>query len=1065
MFQGTIRSMKNGGPTAGSRTGRWWHSLLAVVLVLLSLPVFVALAIAIRLTVGPIDVTDSARRLLAKYHTPGLTVGHVRLGWNGWRQGPTAPLDLLVEDVRLGQARIGHGAVSLDDFALLHGRVAIVSLAIRDGAAVLYRDRGGAIGLQPSGSQPPHDAGPARSSSGVDLGRLTEVSITRSAITLETGARPSCHADIADLILNPLHLPAATGVTGHIDASLSCRNATLKLSARGWEGPEGGDFWHAVTTPARPSDFAGVLPSLAPLAALDLPVGLTVDTALSGGSGQYMVPRELQLTAQLDAGMIRPAAGTESIAIRQGSLHLALKLPATPQGAMQVVLSDGLLALSGADFNDADAPVLHLAGALSRNGPRIRAELDAGIARIRFAGLQHYWPRALGRGTHDWVTGNITAGIGRNLAVRAGLASDSGWDGLHLSTISGGLDANDLTVFWLRPIPPLHDMDAHLVLEGPDALRIESRHATQDGAHGPIAAGPTSMRITGLSRKDQLGRIDTHLRGGLPDLLTLLANPRLRLLSQHPLSFTDPSGDFDAHLVLSVPLIDRVKAEDIPISVDARLAEVHLGHVAAGRDLDHASLAVTATTDGLRLHGNGMISGLPSSFVYSIDFRPGRPGQTVESAHVSAQVDEAAIQREGLDAAHRLTGAAVLDLDYDSKRSGAATIALNLDLTGSGLETPLWRKASGTAARASGLFGLQDNRLVSITRLHASGPGLLLDAHADVDAGHPDAVVIERFEIGRSHGRGRIDLPGVVLRPLHVALQGDALDLVSLGVARTGTAKAAPAPASGPASLPGPRPMPWRADLAFRKVMFSAGRMLTGVTLHAEASGMRVSNASLAIDGPTAVTATIAPDRNGRQRRRHVTMAAQDVGALLRGLDVAGRIEGGVLSLQGWIEDRPTAADPGATRLTAIATVGRFTVHDAPLAARLARDLSIYGFLLGAPSKQIIVTKFEIPFTVDGDTLFLTDAHASNDALGATLRGPVDLRQESLDLRGTIVPFNLFNALPGTLPGLGKVFSPEKGGGLLAATLSIKGPIDQPAIRVNPLALLAPGILRRLLFN
>ena len=63
------------------------------------------------------------------------------------------------------------------------------------------------------------------------------------------------------------------------------------------------------------------------------------------------------------------------------------------------------------------------------------------------------------------------------------------------------------------------------------------------------------------------------------------------------------------------------------------------------------------------------------------------------------------------------------------------------------------------------------------------------------------------------------------------------------------------------------------------------------------------------------------------------------------------------------------------------------------------------------------------------------------------------------------MPSYLFNALPGKLPGLGRVFSPEKGGGLLAVTVRITGPLDKPSVRVNPLSLLAPGILRRLLFD
>ena len=38
----------------------------------------------------------------------------------------------------------------------------------------------------------------------------------------------------------------------------------------------------------------------------------------------------------------------------------------------------------------------------------------------------------------------------------------------------------------------------------------------------------------------------------------------------------------------------------------------------------------------------------------------------------------------------------------------------------------------------------------------------------------------------------------------------------------------------------------------------------------------------------------------------------------------------------------------------------------------------------------------------------------------------------------------------------------EEGGGLFAATYTVRGPIDAPTLTVNPLAALAPGFLRNL---
>ncbi len=45
---------------------------------------------------------------------------------------------------------------------------------------------------------------------------------------------------------------------------------------------------------------------------------------------------------------------------------------------------------------------------------------------------------------------------------------------------------------------------------------------------------------------------------------------------------------------------------------------------------------------------------------------------------------------------------------------------------------------------------------------------------------------------------------------------------------------------------------------------------------------------------------------------------------------------------------------------------------------------------------------------------------------------------------------------------LGALLVGEKGGGVFAVTYRMTGPMDDPVVTVNPLAALAPGILREL---
>ena len=1059
----TVR--QEAGTSATTRRGaaRWWHFLLTTLLVLVSLPVFATAALALRLWIGPIDVTATARRLV-RDGVPGLSFQRVRLTWNGWREGPAAPLGLIVDglrldDARVGQARARSAFVALDLPALLRGRAVVLGLRAEDGGIDLSSEA-----LHPASPQ----VGAGRSR--LDFDALRDVSLSRMVIAARADGL-SCRADLDALRLTPLHRPAAIGVTGRIAAALSCgpsgaQGPGLRIAGAAREGPSGEIVWHLATGAFVPAVLARGLPMLAPLAAplsaLALPLSLQLDARLSGGFGRLMLPRRAALTARLGAGVIRSAG--EDIAIGAGLLRLTLTLPDAPDGTVAVALLPSTVTLGAAGATD--APVLRLDGIARQTGAAIRAGLAIGLQRFDFAGLQRLWPAFLAPGARRWVIGNIIAGDGNGLAARTEWTSDAGWRDVHLSGLSGGLDADNLTIFWLRPIAPLRDLDARLVLEGPDSLRIEGGDATETiPGHGAISIGRTVMRITGLSHKQQLGRIDAQLAGALPDLLALLSQPRLRLLSRHPLPFSDTSGTASVRLRLSIPLLETVAADDIPVQADATLSHVHLGGAVLGRAVDAAALTLSAGNAGLRAQGNGAIGGIPARLAYAMDFRAGGVDQVTERGHASAPLDAAALRRAGIDHADLLHGSARLDVDYAHHRSGAATVALALDLTAAALATPVWSKQVGSPARAAAVLDLHDGRLNAIDAVQARGDGLSLDGHALVADGAPSGLVIERFRVGRSEGAGRIDLPESDPRhQVRVALHGATLDLTPLLDAAASPPRAGDLAWDAPPRLPPAwrppawrppawRPPAWRADLDFRRVLFAPNRSVGGVRLQAEARGSRIGMARLSVDAPSPLRATVLPAAAGRELR----VQAPDIGALLTALGLGTSIEGGALTLTALMDDR--------LQLSGIARIGRFTVHDAPLAARLARDLSIYGLQFGARSRQLVVTRFEAPFTLRGDLLRLSGAHASNAALGSTLRGLIDLGQDRLDLRGTVVPSYLINALPGKLPGVGRVFSPESGGGLLALTLRVTGPFSAPVVKVNPLSLLAPGILRRLLFN
>ena len=80
------------------------------------------------------------------------------------------------------------------------------------------------------------------------------------------------------------------------------------------------------------------------------------------------------------------------------------------------------------------------------------------------------------------------------------------------------------------------------------------------------------------------------------------------------------------------------------------------------------------------------------------------------------------------------------------------------------------------------------------------------------------------------------------------------------------------------------------------------------------------------------------------------------------------------------------------------------------------------------------------------------------------LRGEIDNWAKTLDIDGTIIPISGVNNVLSGIPLVGDILT-GGGSGILAATYKIRGPMDKPQASVNPLSVLAPGILRKIFFE
>ena len=131
--------------------------------------------------------------------------------------------------------------------------------------------------------------------------------------------------------------------------------------------------------------------------------------------------------------------------------------------------------------------------------------------------------------------------------------------------------------------------------------------------------------------------------------------------------------------------------------------------------------------------------------------------------------------------------------------------------------------------------------------------------------------------------------------------------------------------------------------------------------------------------------------------------------------------------------------------------------------ARILTSASLTGIDNTLSGRGISFARLDVPLQIKDGVATVKNARMVGSELGFTAEGEVNTKTEKIALSGTIVPVYTLNSLLGKIPLLGGLLTGKKGSGIFAATYRVDGPIKKPTVTVNPLAALAPGVLRNLL--
>ena len=556
---------------------------------------------------------------------------------------------------------------------------------------------------------------------GSSLGALDEVVIQHGHLTVvDSAGLIMLRGDVGDL---DLRRGEGGAITGAADGRFTLGETVLSVRMTAAVAPDGGTHADLSLLPlaTKPIDMAALSPALAKLGVLDTTVELQASLDLSPA----LRPERATLRATAGPGSLSVPNSTP-VAFDRVAMTASAQWPGSGwQGdawrPVSVKIDPAEFVLVSAAGRRTTARIT--ADALAaENDARWTVRTTLAVDHAELADLSSLWPYAWGGFVRPWLTDNAVAGLAHDAALTATIDLPENDPTQAKVTAAGGtMQADNLVVYWLRPVPPVEHAQAVLTVTGPDALVIAVSKAQQ----GPIVLTDGRCNSPGYRTRISISRSRQSVQGGVPDLLKVLREKGLHLLSDHPLPITGSAGKAVARLAVNVPMFEHLRFDQVTIASKGRLSGLRLDGLVAGRPISDGDIGFDVTQDGLNASGTASVDGLPGQVEVGMNFRSGGPTEIVQRARFVGRIGTAALAAHGIDASSVMTGGTgSVDASYREQRNGVAAVSARADLTGAGLAIAGWHKAPGVAAQAAAALTLNHGAVTDVPQLTASGPGL-----------------------------------------------------------------------------------------------------------------------------------------------------------------------------------------------------------------------------------------------------------------------------------------------------------------------------------------------------
>ena len=655
---------------------------------------------------------------------------------------------------------------------------------------------------------------------------------------------------------------------------------------------------------------------------------------------------------------------------------------------------------------------------------------------ITMEALKDYWPAALGTDTHEWVAENISAGIAESGTFNLVFTRNEQGD-IEATKTDGTVNIKNATVRYIDTLPLITNASGHLNLTKDDVRII-----IEDGDSLGLKLYFADLYFYDIWEPQEKAKMLLRIRGDLADALKLLDMPPFGFIKDLDLAFTQVKGQADTTVDLDFPLRKDLTVDKVKVDVKANVKAEMLG--VAGYDLRNSDIDIDVDNKKMLLEGEGVLHDTKVDFSWKEIFT-GKDSGTIFNSEMI--LDTQARKKMGMDIypfdENGLDGLAKVNIVSKTDRNNNEEMTVSADLTEAVLKNDIigLYKERKVPATVEAVVKKHKDKIVSLPKFSLkSGRRISIDGSADFDdKGDLSKVYLDD-----------VKLQGTDLKA-ELGVKGEHLDILIKGKSFNAEKLLENLFKSNDKGTGASFDKPIKLSAKLDEIWLSEKGNMNNFNLDLSFDKKGTKQGLLTANSVTGQKIKVTMGKTTDDKTK-IVLESDDLGSVLKAFDITSNIKGGVTRGYAYMDDD--------LNLDGKIIVKDFTLVKAETLSRILKIASLTGILSALQSEGLGFEVSVLPFTYTDGVLQVKNAVASGFSLGLTAEGY--LKNENINMEGNIVPAYAFNSFLGKIPLLGGLFTSEDGGGLVSFKYYIEGKMQSPDIVVNPLSVLAPGVIRKI---